>query len=79
MEQTIKQHATGSTMCPVHALARIVCKILVAGGDESTLLYSVAKDGDFIPVECHHIIAAVHAKAKDLKLNLQAIDPDLVG
>ena len=79
MGQTIPQHAIGITMCPVHALDHIVYNILAARGDDSTLLYSVAKDGDFIPVECHHIIAAVHAKAEDLKLNLQAIDPDLVG
>ena len=29
-------------------------------------------------MESHHIIAAVRAKAKKLKLNLQAIKPDLV-
>ena len=77
--ETKTQHATGITMCPVHALDQIVCKILAAGGDESTLLCSVAKDGECIPVENHQIIAAVRAKAKKLKLNLQAIDPDLVG
>ena len=57
-------------MCPVHALAHIVCEILAAGGDESTLLCSVAKDGECIPVESHHIIADVRAKSKKLKLNL---------
>ena len=30
-------------------------------------------------MESHQIIAAVHTKAKKLKLNLQAIDSDLVG
>ena len=30
-------------------------------------------------MEIHHIIAALRAKAKTLKLNLQAIDPDLFG
>ena len=29
-------------------------------------------------MEIHHIIAAVRAKVKKLKLNLKAIDPDLV-
>ena len=29
-------------------------------------------------MEIHHIIATVRAKAKKLKFNLQAIDPDLV-
>ena len=78
MEQTIKQHATGSTMCPVHALAHIVYDILATGGDEYNLLCLVAKYGDWIPVEIHHIIAAVRAKSKNLNLNLQSIDPDLV-
>ena len=79
MDQTKTQHATGITICPVHALAHIVYAILAVGGYESTLLCSVSKDGECIPVESHHIIAGVRAKAKKLKLNLQAIDPDLVG
>ena len=79
MDQTKTQHATGIRMCPVHALAHIVCDILAAGGDESTLLCSVAKYGECISVESHQIIASVRAKAKKLKLNLQAINPDLVG
>ena len=66
-------------MCPVHALAQNLYKILAAVGDKSTLLWSVAKDRDCIPVEIHHSITTVRAKAKTLKLNLQAIDPDLVG
>ena len=66
-------------MCPVHAFAHIVYMILEAGGDESTILCLVAKYGDWIPVESHHIISYVCAKSKKLKLNLQAIDPDLVG
>ena len=79
MGKTITQHATGITMCPVHALANIVYEILAMGGDESTLLYLVAKDWEWIPVESHQIIASVRAKAKKLKLNLQAIDSDLFG
>ena len=79
MGQTITQHTTGSKMCPVHALAHIVYDILTAGGDESTLLCAVAKNGDWIPVESCHIISAVRANVKILKLDLQAIDPDLVG
>ena len=39
----------------------------------------VAKDGDWIPLESHHIISDVRAKSKDLKLSLQAIDPNLFG
>ena len=30
-------------------------------------------------MESHHILSAVRAKAKKLRLNLQAIDSDLVG
>ena len=62
MGQTIIQHATEIRMCPVNALAHIVYEILVAGGDESTLLCLVYKYGDWIPVESHHIIATVRAK-----------------
>ena len=65
-------------MGPVHALDHIVYGILEAGGDDSTMLCLVAKDGYWIPVESHQIIADVRLKAKKLKLNLQAIDPDLV-
>ena len=63
----------------MHALDHIVYEILATGGDESTLLCSVAEYGYWVPVESHHIIADVRAKAKKLKLNLQAINPDLVG
>ena len=79
MGQTMTQHATGITMFPVHALAHIVYNILAAGVDESTLLCLVAKHGYWIPMESHRIIAAVGAKSKKLKLNLQVIYPDLVG
>ena len=79
MGQTITQHTTGSKMCPVNALAHIVYNILTSGGDKSTLLCAVAKNGDWIPVESCHIKAAVRANAKILKLDLQAINPDLVG
>ena len=79
MGQTIAYHATGITMCPVHSLAHIVYEILAVGGDESNLLFSVAKDGEWIPMESHHIISDVRAKSKELKLSLQAIDPNLFG
>ena len=77
--QTITHHTNGRKMCPVHDLARIVYDILTAGGEESILLCAVAKNGDWIPVQSCHIIASVRANAKILKLDLQAIDPDLVG
>ena len=64
MDQTKIQNAIGITMCPVHALANILCEILVAGGDESTLLCSVDKYGECIPVESHHNLADVCAKSK---------------
>ena len=77
--QPITQHTNGRKMCPVHDLARIVYDILTAGGEESILLCAVAKNGEWTPVEIFYIIAAVPANAKILKLDLQAIDPDLVG
>ena len=63
----------------MHALAHIVYDILTAVGDESTLLCAVAKNGDWIPVENCHVIADVRANSKILKLDLQSIDPNLVG
>ena len=79
MGQTITQHTTGSKMCHVHALAHIVYYILTAGGGESTKLCAVAKNWEWIPEEKFHIITTVRANAKILKLDLQAIDPNLVG
>ena len=64
MGQTITQHTTGRKMCPLHALAHIVYNILTSGGDEYTLLFYVAKNGDWTPVESCHIIAAVRANTK---------------
>ena len=51
----------------------------IMDGQKGTIqLPFVAKNGDWILVESCHIIADVRANAKILKLDLRAIDPDLV-
>ena len=40
MGQTISQHSTGTTMCPVRALAHLIHHIIAYRGDTSTLLCS---------------------------------------
>ena len=79
MGQTITQHSTDRDMCPVKALAHIIHEILDSGGNEDTLLCSVENQGEWTPVESHHMVTAVRATAKELNLHLHAIDPDLVG
>ena len=79
MGQTITQHATGTTECPVTALAHIFHEILYNGGNDDTLLCSVWNVTEWANVEAHNVIKMVRYTAKDLKLHLQAIDQDLVG
>ena len=79
MGQTITQHATGSTACPVAALAHIVNDILVNGGNDETLLCSVYIGSKWENIEATNMVVAVRDTAKTLKLHEQAIDPDLVG
>ena len=79
MGQTITQHASGSTTCPVAALAIVVHKILATGGDDNTLLCSVKTISGWEDIESSQIISAVQDTATELKLHEQAIDPDLVG
>ena len=59
MGQTITQHATDRVMCPVRALVHIVHNILSEGGDNETLLCSVKNNTEWVPVESHHMVAAV--------------------
>ena len=79
MGQTITQHATGTTECPVTALSHIVHGILSNGGNDDTLLCSVWNGTELENVEAHNVIKMVRDNVKDLKLHLQNIDHDLVG
>ena len=78
MGQTITQHATGTTECPVTALAHIVHDILSNWGNENTLLCLVWNGTEWSNLEAHNVINLVRDTGKDLKLHLQAIDYDLV-
>ena len=79
MFQTITQHATGTTECPVTALAHIFHEILSNGGNDDTMLCLVWNGTKWANVEAHNVINMVCDIVKDLKLHLQAIDHDLVG
>ena len=79
MGQTITQHSTETTACPVSALAHIVHNIISNGGNEDTLLCSVWDRKIWVDIEAHHIIKMVRDTTKKLKLHHQAIDHDLVG
>ena len=61
------------------ALAHIVHEILSNGGNDNTLLYLVWNGTEWANVEAHNVIKMVRDTVKDLKLHLQAIDPNLVG
>ena len=56
MGQTITQHLTGKTACPVSAFSHIVYGILSNGGDEDNLLCSVWNGKMWVDTEAHHII-----------------------
>ena len=79
MGQTITQNSTGSALCTIKALAHIVHDILFGGGTDDTLLCSVGNKGTWTPVEHCHVIDEVRDTAKELNLEKQVIDPDLVG
>lgn len=81
MGGTIHHEALGASNpnCHVKALAYRVHHVLSNGGTDSNLLCDVFHKGTFIPVESHHIIKMVRAATKSLRLDKQAIDPDLVG
>lgn len=79
MGQTISQHATGSTMCPVRALVHLTHHIKSNGGDDDTLLCSYFKNDRWHTVDSHQIVSRVKEATKDLNLKDQGIDPDLVA
>ena len=76
--QTIHHESTGPKGA-VAALARRVAHILKNGGNESTLICEACTNGNWASVESSHIVALVRIAAKSLKLQVQGIDPDLIG
>ena len=76
--QTIHHESTGPTGA-VAALARRVHHILQSGGSETNLICDVCSEKNWSSVESYHIVALVRLAAKSLKLQMQGIDPDLIG
>ena len=79
MGQTITQHATNATHCPVKALAHIVHDILSAGRSDKNLLYLVRMGTNWQDITSQNVISMIRQVAQSLCLQDQAIDPDLIG
>ena len=79
MGETITQEATGTAMCPVRALAHLVHHILSNGGSNDTLLCSFYTNNKWEHVEATEIVHMVRSITKELNLQEQGIDPDLIG
>jgi hypothetical protein len=79
MGDTVHQQSVQGPRCPVKALARRVHHILQNGGDGNTLLCQVFVNGSWGSVTSNDILRQVRLAAKALKLERNAIDPDLVG
>ena len=79
MGQTITQHATNTAHCPVQALAHIVHDILSAGGTDETLLCAVKVGNTWQDIISQNIVTMVRQVARSLRLQDQAIEPDLIG
>ena len=79
MGQTITQHTTGKDLCPIKALAQMVNEILRNGGNDDTLLCAFKSHEEWLSVESSQVVNMVRDVAVSLRLDKQAIDPDLVG
>jgi hypothetical protein len=79
MGDTVHQRAVQGSRCPVKALARRVHHILQNGGDGDTLLCKVFSSGTWCSITSNDIVRQVRLAARALKLEKNAIDPDLVG
>ena len=79
MCDTIHQKAIQKNSCPIRALAHRVHHILSNGGSESTLLCAYKHNNEWSSVTSSEIIKMIRAVARELQLEKQAIDPDLIG
>ena len=83
MGGTIHQEAINKDCCPIKALAYRVNHILTHGGTDDSLLcsYYLTKDkkSKCKQITSADIIRTIRSATKVLKLDKQAIDPDLVG
>ena len=80
MGESIHQWAINTHLCPVKALARRVHHILNNGGSPDSLICEYFNDeGQQFSVTSQHIIKMVRTACKQLHLDKQGIDPDLIG
>jgi hypothetical protein len=80
MGQTIHQEATGSPECPIRALAHRVHHILSSpGGSKNNYICDYYMESQWFSITSAEIVKLVQAATKQLQLDSQAIDPDMVG
>jgi hypothetical protein len=79
MGETIHQCAINKQECPIKALAHRVHHILSHGGNTDSLLCQYTQEEETHHVSSKDVIMMLRAAATTLKLQKQAIDPDLIG
>jgi hypothetical protein len=80
MGQTIHQEATGTTECPIQALARRVHHILSSpNGSTENYICDYYSNDEWSSITSGDIVKLVKASTRQLQLEHQAIDPDMVG
>ena len=79
MVQTITQHKTGTVLCPIKSLARIVHHIIKNGGTDDTFICSIFKDNKCNIIKSADVSKTVRSTASTLDLQKQAIKLDLIG
>ena len=79
MGQTITQHATGNTVCPVISLAHIVHHILANGGTNDTLFCSYFANMKWHTVTVDGVVKQVRSTANAMKMETTGIDLSLIG
>ena len=80
MGQTIHQEATGKMDCPIKALAHRVYHILASpNGTSENHICDYYDNGSWSSITSSDIVKLVKAATRQLQLDRQAIDPDMVG
>ena len=80
MGQTIHQEATGTPDCPIQALAYRVHHILSSpNGSKNNYICDFYTDDQWCSITSSEIVKLVQAATRQLQLDNQAIDPDMVG
>jgi hypothetical protein len=80
MGQTIHQEATGTAECPIQALAHRVHHILSSpNGSKDNYICDYYTKDEWSSITSGDIVKLVKASTRQLQLENQAIDPDMVG